>query len=114
MTEHACVVCQRVNEYTRNYDTFRCKRCGAVYSLLPAGEPSRISPDMEPVNVRGMRSPWMPDTTRPIWPGPYECRFRSLDGYLTLFWDTRCFRHNGHRVQVRDLKAWRGVWASDH
>jgi hypothetical protein len=109
LEQFTCQVCRSGNVFTRNYDVTRCRRCGAVYSLVGGGEPSRISPDMQPIGCPGVYSPWMARQHRPTRTGAYECRFSC--GVAQLQWDGRCFRFGRQRVQCRTLISWRGVWA---
>lgn len=108
---YTCQVCKSINSFTRAYDVTRCQRCGAVYSLKGDGVPSRISPDMLPLEFSGTLSPWMLPRSRPTVTGTYECRFSCGDA--RLHWDGRCFRYAGKRVQMRTLRTWRGVWRND-
>lgn len=104
----SCEQCgtQLLRPFSRLVLTMRCRRCGCVYHV----DGERISPFMRPVEEGRTLSPWMLPHTRPVEPGDYECEFRNV-GRLTLHWDGLMFTHGGRRVQMRDLKTWRGSWS---
>lgn len=90
----------------------RCPWCGTVHAVLN-GQVDVISPFPLPIG-EGCPNRWMPwqlPYTRPIKPGRYECRFRSIEPVrLILEWDGRHFRHDGKRVSMVDFLSWRGEW----
>lgn len=91
----------------------RCVKCGAVHSFLK-GSFDVISPPMYPITAPGRQSPWIAGNHTPVVAGIYECTFRHLPGHtLRLFWDSRqdMWTHEGQRVKVREMVAWRGSWA---